>query len=179
MQHGWNDQQQWHSANPTALRSPAKWGQLKRLEVLKTSKNNLTVLNPSICSCSLHTDLMDEVLRCRALRTLDISGNQLTELPLNIGDLQNLAELVLCEKHLPSSVGQLKRLEVLKASKKNLTVLTPSICSCSLHTDLILCDNQLQLQRFVEAPFSPLMNEMEGEESSVARSLAPPTGRPQ
>ncbi|KAL3122265.1 hypothetical protein niasHT_000096 [Heterodera trifolii] len=74
-----------------------------------------------------------------------MGGNQLTQLPLNIGDLQKLAELVLCEKHLPSSVGQLKRLEVLKASKNNLTVLNPSICSCSLHTDLILCDNQLQL----------------------------------
>jgi hypothetical protein len=34
---------------------------------------------------------------------------------------------------------------VLKASKNCLTELTPSICSCTLLTDLIICENQLNV----------------------------------
>ncbi|KAL3069579.1 hypothetical protein niasHT_031527 [Heterodera trifolii] len=97
--------------------------------------------------CNMVALLPDELLRCRALRTLGISGNKLTELPLNIGDLQNLAELVLCEnqiRHLPSSVGrpkihgpifigQLNRLEVLKDGQKQFDGADP--------VNLFMCTN--------------------------------------
>ncbi|KAL3122035.1 hypothetical protein niasHT_008434 [Heterodera trifolii] len=109
----------------------------------------------SIELIDLHCKMLPgKLMRCRALRTLDISGDQLTELPLNIGDLQNLAELALCEnQQVPSSFGgQLKRMKVLKAAKKNSTVQPPAMCSRALLTNLIMCDNELKQQLQQEIP---------------------------
>ncbi|KAL3125223.1 hypothetical protein niasHT_008446 [Heterodera trifolii] len=102
----------------------------------------------------LHCKMLPgKLLRCRALRTLDISGDQLTELPMR-NDLQNLANLALCEnQQVPSSFGgQLKRMKVLKAAKKNSTVQPPAMCSRALLTNLIMCDNELKQQLQQEIP---------------------------
>ena len=93
-------------------------------------------------------ELSEDLLRCYSLKTIDLSGNHLTFLPSNFGDLTNLVEVTLCANlisSIPHSVGQLKKLEILKSSKNRLIELTPAICSCSLLTDLILCENQLHV----------------------------------
>ncbi|KAL3069584.1 hypothetical protein niasHT_031532 [Heterodera trifolii] len=108
----------------------------------------------SIELIDLHCKMLPgKLMRCRALRTLDISGDQLTELPMR-NDLQNLANLALCEnQQVPSSFGgQLKRMKVLKAAKKNSTVQPPAMCSRALLTNLIMCDNELKHQLQQEIP---------------------------
>lgn len=105
--------------------------------------------------------LPEEILMCKNLKTLELSNNNLTSLPTNLGDLVNLTEIAICDNQItsiPHSIGnsfnifnfyflgQLKKLEILKVAKNLLTDLTPAICSCVALTDLVLSENKISVR---------------------------------
>ena len=83
------------------------------------------------------------------MQSLDIEGNQITELPKAIGQLKQLRSLVLGElwgnqlSALPEEIGKLAQLRSLKVSKNQLSVLPEEIGELTVLQRLDLSDNQL------------------------------------
>ncbi len=78
--------------------------------------------------------------------SLDLTGEQLTELPAEIGQLTNLEELHLLDNQLtelPAEIGQLTNLQVLALTKNQLTELPAEIGQLSNLQRLYLDINQL------------------------------------
>ena len=81
------------------------------------------------------------------LVSLDISFNNISSLPNQIGDLRHLADFnCSCNQieALPTSVGNLRRLKVLKANGNALTFLPKEIGNCINLQTLHLSENQLE-----------------------------------
>lgn len=97
---------------------------MKRLEVLKVSKNRLVSLTPSICSCSLLSDLI-------------LNENQLQV------DFFYENFFIIVFQEIPASIGNLCRLRFLDLNVNNLHTLPPTIGGCQSMGILSLRHNQL------------------------------------
>ncbi|ASF47503.1 COR domain-containing protein [Methylovulum psychrotolerans] len=77
---------------------------------------------------------------------LNLSGQEITELPPEIGQLQALQSLYLTENqlsHLPPEIGQLQALQMLDLGKNQLSHLPPEIGQLQALKKLYLWNNQL------------------------------------
>jgi len=80
------------------------------------------------------------------LTELSLFNNQLTHLPVEIGQLTQLTELSLFNNkltHLPVEIGQLTQLTKLYLHYNKITNLPIEICQLTQLTILTLCDNEL------------------------------------
>ena len=80
------------------------------------------------------------------LTKLDLSDNQLTSLPAEIGKLTQLTKLYLSDNQLtslPAEIGQLTQLTELNLSNNQLTSLPAEIGNMTQLTELYLSNNQL------------------------------------
>jgi len=76
------------------------------------------------------TELPPEIGMLAELQVLSLSSNQLTSLPAEIGNLSKLVELAVdenCLTELPAQIGRLTRLEILLLSHNKLRALPASI----------------------------------------------------
>ncbi len=123
----------WGEKSERLTQIPAEVCELKNLEVLKLSNNELASLPESIS-------------RLENLTSLDLSNNELTVLPELITKLQNLTTLDLSNNKLtvlPESISQLQNLTTLYLSYNELTVLPESISQLRNLTTLYLSNNKL------------------------------------
>ena len=121
--------------------------QLKHLQSLDLSENHIRALPDGICDVGLaelklagnklielsHAFCSGELARC--LRLLDLSRNELDQLPNNIFELKGLVTLKMdCNKllFLPRLFGKLSQLKFLSASNNKLTVLPSTFSRLSL-----------------------------------------------
>jgi internalin A len=93
-------------------------------------------------------DLSDQIERAYRLASsqLDLSGQEITELPQSIGRLTQLRSLNLSNNgltDLPASLGQLTDLQTVGLSENQLTALPESLGQLTQLRDLNLADNQL------------------------------------
>ncbi len=112
---------------------PAEVFELKQLESLNLSRNQLKYLPESISNLS-------------NLTQLDLSYNQLINLPKSITNLSNLTQLYLSYNqitNLPESISNLSNLTQLYLSYNQITNLPESISNLSNLTQLYLRRNQL------------------------------------
>jgi len=90
------------------------------------------------------TELPAEIGQLTNLTTLDLRSNQLTELPAEIGQLTNLTTLHLQHNQLAlARVGQLTKLTHLDLGNNRLTELRPEFGQLTELTELFLDGNQL------------------------------------
>ncbi len=92
------------------------------------------------------TELPPEIGQLQNLTTLDLYGNQLSTLPPEIGQLQNLIKLGLIKNQLstlPPEIGQLQNLMELDLRENQLSTLPPEIGQLRNLTQLDLTENQL------------------------------------
>jgi internalin A len=92
------------------------------------------------------TTLPAEIGQLTNLSVLDLGGNQLTTLPAVIGQLTNLSQLYLRNNQLttlPAVIGQLTNLSVLDLGGNQLTTLPAVIGQLTNLSVLDLSDNQL------------------------------------
>ena len=93
-------------------------------EAARTGADQLNLSNLEL------TALPPEIGQLQDLQVLDLYHNGLTTLPPEIGQLQSLQELYLQENQLttlPPEIGQLKNLQTLSLSENQLTALPPEI----------------------------------------------------
>lgn len=92
------------------------------------------------------TELPESISQLTHLQTLFLYGNQLTSLPESIGQLTKLKALSLNNNQLtllPESIGQLTQLQLLRLNNNQLTSLPESIGQLTQLRTLSLIGNQL------------------------------------
>eukprot|EP00656_Telonema_subtile_P006525 TRINITY_DN1301_c0_g1_i4.p1 TRINITY_DN1301_c0_g1~~TRINITY_DN1301_c0_g1_i4.p1 ORF type:complete len:470 (-),score=75.30 TRINITY_DN1301_c0_g1_i4:171-1580(-) len=115
---------------------PEEVANLPECEWIDVSQNNLERLPDALFE------------RCTALQRLDLSRNQITDLPDSIGHLSSLSELHLQSNdlsHLPKTLGDLRLLRVLDFSSNGLGSFPLEIGSCHLLRELRCAHNQVQV----------------------------------
>lgn len=96
------------------------FGKLKTLREVYLNNNVITILDPKFC-------LLNNL--ALTLGVLDLSFNQIKQLPLQICELINLYNLKVnnnCLECLPPTIGRLKKLRHFSASQNKLTFLPAS-----------------------------------------------------
>ena len=96
------------------------FGKFTALRELYLNNNAVTILDPKFC---LQSNLI------LTLGILDLSFNQIKQLPLQICELSNLYNLKVnnnCLESLPPTIGRLRKLQMFSASKNKLTFLPSS-----------------------------------------------------
>ena len=110
----------------------------------KKVNKDIKILNLSF---SILTHLpIEEICQITQLTTLNLSNNNLTQLPVEIGQLTQLTELYLSYNkltHLSVEIGQLTQLTTLNLMYNNLTHLPVEIGNLSRLTTLYLQNNKL------------------------------------
>ena len=123
-----------------------KWGHERTLEEIKTAKRKkATTLDLSVKQI---TTLPPEIAELQNLIKLDLRYNQLTELPPEIGELKNLKTLYLSKNQLtalPPEISKLKNLTTLFLSSNQLTELSPEIADLKELTSLLLPGNPIEI----------------------------------
>ena len=112
---------------------PKRIGDLSNLYALHCNKNKITALPNELCKL---TEFYED---------LDLSENQLTALPVEFGNLIQVANLFLsnnCLTALPITFANLQDLNDLDLASNRLDRFPPEICSLTLHT-LDLSNNQI------------------------------------
>lgn len=92
------------------------------------------------------TEIPETLGKCRRLRVLYCNDNQLTYLPKSIGNCSQLYQLWCFNNQLtelPETLGKCSQLQELKISNNQLTKLPDSIGNCSHIQELYCNDNQL------------------------------------
>jgi Leucine-rich repeat (LRR) protein len=80
------------------------------------------------------------------IKILNLSNNNITQLPVEIGQLTQLTELNLCNNNLtqlPVEIGHLTQLTRLYLQNNNITHLPVEIGQLTQLTTLLLCNNKL------------------------------------
>lgn len=93
-----------------------------------------------------------------SLTILSLAGNQLKELPENIGSLNELKALILCDnfiERLPTSIALLTNLKSLSLHKNSLRTLPREIISLKNLTELSLRENPLVVRFVQELSMTP------------------------
>jgi len=109
----------------------------------KKYNNNITKLNLSYNEL---TELPKEIGKLSQLTYLNLSYNKLTELPKEIGNLTQLTQLYLHNNNLtelPKEICNLTQLTSLDLSHNKLTQLPKEICNLTQLTELYLYNNKL------------------------------------
>eukprot|EP01119_Soliformovum_irregulare_P017869 TRINITY_DN5373_c0_g1_i1.p1 TRINITY_DN5373_c0_g1~~TRINITY_DN5373_c0_g1_i1.p1 ORF type:complete len:481 (+),score=107.22 TRINITY_DN5373_c0_g1_i1:71-1513(+) len=101
-----------------------------------------------VLSFHLIKSIPSQIAECfQHLRTLNMACNQLTEIPAEIGHLQNLTVLILDHNQLtvlPSELGKLLNLRTLSVSNNQLKELPVSLSSCPKLEELIVSNNRCE-----------------------------------
>ncbi|MCD4777565.1 MAG: leucine-rich repeat domain-containing protein, partial [Desulfobacterales bacterium] len=137
---------------------------MRRDEIIKlieeAARTNQTELDLSWNNLS---ELPAEITQLANLTTLDLRGNQLTELPAEITQLAKLTTLDLSGNQLsdlPAEITQLTKLTTLNLSKNLLSELPAEITQLTKLTTLYLSHDQLTENQLTELPaeIAQLMN---------------------
>ena len=89
----------------------------------------------------------DTLIQLTHLTNLDLSENELEELPESIGQLKQLLTLNLSDNHFyefPESIGQFAKLKTLYLTSNQLSKLSDSLCQLTQLTNLLLSENELE-----------------------------------
>ncbi len=111
-------------------------------EAVETGRRSLNLTNQQL------TELPKEIGQLTELTYLSLENNQLTELPKEIGQLTKLNILLLLENKihsLPKEIGQLSALGILDLDSNRLTELPKEIGQLTRLRQLWLSDNQLTI----------------------------------
>jgi len=114
-----------------------------KLRILNLSDNRLVVLSPDRFTGLPALSLVGLLTN---LQALNLSGNNLITLPVEIGNLKNLQELNLADNQfipLPSVIGKLANLKWLNLCNNKLTALPKMIGNLKNLTSLNLNINEL------------------------------------
>uniref|UniRef100_A0A8C4VJV7 Leucine rich repeat containing 1 n=1 Tax=Gopherus evgoodei TaxID=1825980 RepID=A0A8C4VJV7_9SAUR len=91
-------------------------------------------------------EIPQEIGNMKNLLCLDVSENKLERLPEEISGLTSLTDLLVSQnllEVLPDGIGNLKKLSILKVDQNKLVHLTEAIGDCENLTELVLTENQL------------------------------------
>ena len=151
-----------HNNNISDL--PKEIGNLENLSVLNLSFNCLTRLPDEICQLNLVE--------------LHSSGNQLQQLPENIGKLDRLCQLDLSDNKLqilPTSISELKCLQKLNLSKNQFISLDNiDLKMWSMLTELFLADNQITCIGEIHLPNLKILDLKHNRLTTLTMSLYTP-----
>jgi internalin A len=111
--------------------------------IIRASEKKVSSLD---LSCNQLTQLPPEIKELKDLKRLSLSNNRLTQLPPEIGKLKNLTELDLSYNwltQLPPEIGELKNLTILNLCRNQLTKLPQEIKELKNLIALYLTRNHL------------------------------------